>query len=78
MLAWDADQIGRRGFLCASAAGLAAAVSPALTEPGSSRRGADAAAEALTFTELTGGSVTGSPDGRTLIAQVQGVLWRVP
>ncbi|MDG9703840.1 amidohydrolase family protein [Streptomyces sp. DH37] len=32
----------------------------------------------LEYREMTGGSITASGDGRVLIAEVQGVLWRVP
>ncbi|MCE0444786.1 hypothetical protein LT493_04280 [Streptomyces tricolor] len=32
----------------------------------------------MEYRALTGGSVTSSPDGTVLIAEVQGVLWRVP
>ncbi|MEW2622991.1 amidohydrolase family protein [Streptomyces sp. NPDC048106] len=32
----------------------------------------------MTFDELTGGSVTVGRDGRLLVAEVQGILWRIP
>ncbi|WP_131736272.1 amidohydrolase family protein [Actinomadura roseirufa] len=73
------EWFSRRGFLGRSAAGLAAALAPvapggvAVPVPASGRGGR----RVLTYTEATGGSVTAGPDG-DLIAEVQGVLWRIP
>ncbi|GAA2532567.1 MULTISPECIES: amidohydrolase family protein [Streptomyces] len=71
----NADAVSRRGFLGASAAGLTAAMSPAAAAapPYTAAR-----RHVLEYREMTGGSVTASGDGRILVAEVQGVLWRVP
>ncbi|WP_244184005.1 amidohydrolase family protein [Streptomyces cellostaticus] len=69
--------VSRRGFLGASAAGVAAAVSPA-PALAAGRRAARAGDQVLTYRETTGGSVTACRDGSALIAEVQGVLWQVP
>ncbi|QKW36909.1 PD40 domain-containing protein [Actinomadura sp. NAK00032] len=74
----SAEDVSRRGFLGTSAAGIAAAVSPAAALPALAGPSAGPAVRTLTYTELTGGSVTASADGETLIAEVQGVLWRIP
>ncbi|MFD7702157.1 amidohydrolase family protein [Streptomyces caelestis] len=68
------DAVNRRGFLGVSAAGLTAAMSPAAAVPSfpAARR------HVLEYREMTGGSVTASDDGSILVAEVQGVLWRVP
>ncbi|TWV55445.1 amidohydrolase family protein [Streptomyces misionensis] len=60
----------RRRFLEASAAGAAAA-SPLRVRTAAARR-------VLTYREMTGGSVTARPGGAFLIAEVQGVVWRIP
>ncbi|MFF9671093.1 TolB family protein [Streptomyces eurythermus] len=72
----DHGRVGRRDLLRASAAGLTAVAVPAATPA----MAASAAAErrTLLYREVTGGSVTSSRDGSVLIAEVQGVLWRVP
>ncbi|MFF4568484.1 twin-arginine translocation signal domain-containing protein [Streptomyces sp. NPDC001410] len=49
--------VSRRGFLGASAAGVAAVVSPAAA-PAVGRPAADAGEQGLTYRETTGGSVT--------------------
>ncbi|MYX99429.1 amidohydrolase family protein [Streptomyces sp. SID486] len=75
----DQGRISRRGLLRASAAGLAAtssAVPPAAAAASASA--SVAGRRALSYRESTGGSVTSSRDGSVLIAEVQGVLWRVP
>ncbi|MFI8237236.1 twin-arginine translocation signal domain-containing protein [Streptomyces sp. NPDC085866] len=54
--------VSRRGFLGASAAGVAAAVSPA-TAPAAGRPAVDAGEQILTYLETTGGSVTACRDG---------------
>jgi Tol biopolymer transport system component len=71
----DYGWVSRRGLLRASAAGLAAA-SPAA--PSIAAGSTAAGQQVLHYRELTGGSVTASRDGSVLIAEVQGVLWRVP
>ncbi|MER6075557.1 amidohydrolase family protein [Streptomyces sp. NPDC001817] len=77
----DFGSVGRRGFLGTAAAGLVTAVSarPATAAGAPAGPGAPARAgeRVLTYTQVTGGSVTGSPAGGDLIAEVQGVLWRV-
>ncbi|MFI2645154.1 amidohydrolase family protein [Streptomyces sp. NPDC018610] len=62
--------VSRRSFLEASAAG-AAAVSPLRVRPA-------AAGRVLTYRETTGGSVTARLGGDFVVAEVQGVLWRIP
>ncbi|MGQ5636036.1 MULTISPECIES: amidohydrolase family protein [unclassified Streptomyces] len=68
--------IGRRGFL-GTAAGVVTAVS-AGAAAAAPVRGPGGGARFVTYTRITGGSVTGSRAGGDLIAEVQGVLWRVP
>ncbi|MGW1607426.1 TolB family protein, partial [Streptomyces eurythermus] len=72
----DHGRVGRRDLLRATAAGLTAVAAP-VTPPAMA---ASAAVErqTLRYRELTGGSVTSSRDGSVLVAEVQGVLWRVP
>lgn len=68
----------RRGFLN-SAVGMAVGPAPAAVHAGGGAvSDAEEEAPVLTYHELTGGSVTARPGGRTLIAEVQGVLWSVP
>ncbi|MBL1104447.1 PD40 domain-containing protein [Streptomyces sp. 5-8] len=67
--------LSRRDLLRASVAGLAAAT-PAV--PSVAAASTAAGQQMLHYRESTGGSVTASPDGSVLIAEVQGVLWRVP
>ncbi|WP_217131310.1 amidohydrolase family protein [Streptomyces sp. AC558_RSS880] len=81
----SSGSVNRRGFLGASAAGLTVALSPAAARAGAAspvaRTGTASAAgedRVLRYEEMTGGSVTASRDGKVLIAEVQGVLWRVP
>ncbi|WP_369386893.1 amidohydrolase family protein [Streptomyces sp. CG1] len=77
----DFGSVGRRGFLGTAAAGLVAAAASraaAVGEPDGSVAGVGPAEQVLTYTRMTGGSVTGCPAGGALIAEVQGVLWRVP
>ncbi|MEV5885259.1 amidohydrolase family protein [Streptomyces sp. NPDC052020] len=70
--------VSRRGFLH-SAAGVAIGPAPAVVRAGDGdTTGSGQEAPVLTYHELTGGSVTACRGGRTLIAEVQGVLWRVP
>ena len=75
----DLGGVDRRGFL-GTAAGLVTAVSaPAATAVGVPvGPGAGRGERFLTYTRMTGGSVTGSRAGGDLVAEVQGVLWRVP
>ncbi|MER6573484.1 amidohydrolase family protein [Streptomyces sp. NPDC001093] len=78
----DFGSVGRRGFLGTAAAGLVTAVSAraatAVGLPGGPGARAGDGGRLLTCTRITGGSVTGSRAGGDLIAEVQGVLWRVP
>ncbi|GAA3108448.1 amidohydrolase family protein [Streptomyces echinatus] len=67
--------LSRRGLLRASAAGLVAASPAALAVAAAPTA---VGQRLLHYRELTGGSVTASRDGSVLIAEVQGVLWRVP
>ncbi|MEU3711171.1 amidohydrolase family protein [Streptomyces catenulae] len=70
------DGVSRRGFLqVASAAGLVAAA-PAAPAQGAAAEGTGE--QVLTYTAATGGSVTGCPTGGWWLAEVQGVLWRIP
>ncbi|MEU1404144.1 amidohydrolase family protein [Streptomyces sp. NPDC005728] len=69
--------VSRRGFLEASAAGVAAAASPAPASA-AGRRAVREGQQILTYHETTGGSVTACRGGSLLIAEVQGVLWHVP
>ncbi|MFF7356104.1 LpqB family beta-propeller domain-containing protein [Streptomyces filipinensis] len=78
----DFGRVDRRRFLGTAAAGLVTAVSP---PPAGAREAADGAGAPagrtqryLTYTRMTGGSVTACRAGGALIAEVQGVLWRVP
>ncbi|NEA49641.1 twin-arginine translocation signal domain-containing protein, partial [Streptomyces sp. SID10815] len=64
--------VSRRRFLEASAAGVAGVSPGAVRAPGA------AAGRFLTFRETTGGSVTARAADDFVIAEVQGVLWRVP
>ncbi|GAA5052598.1 amidohydrolase family protein [Streptomyces similanensis] len=64
--------VSRRRFLEASAAGVAGVSPGAVRAPGA------AAGRFLTFREATGGSVTARAADDFVIAEVQGVLWRVP
>ncbi|MFC8713474.1 amidohydrolase family protein [Streptomyces sp. NPDC057197] len=68
--------VTRRRFLGASAASVAP-VSP-VGAPAGRAFAAAGAGRVLTYRETTGGSVTAHPEGHALIAEVQGVLWRVP
>ncbi|MEW2294569.1 amidohydrolase family protein [Streptomyces sp. NPDC006743] len=68
--------VSRRRFLETSAVSFAA-VSP-VAAPAARARAADGDTRLLTYREATGGSVTARADGQVLIAEVQGVLWRVP
>ncbi|MEU5538128.1 amidohydrolase family protein [Streptomyces sp. NPDC020362] len=78
--------VSRRGFLGASAAGVAAAASPAAAVTATAataaatagRRAARAGEQVLTYHETTGGSVTACRAGAVMVAEVQGVLWHVP
>ncbi|CAM5250525.1 Tol-Pal system protein TolB [Streptomyces griseomycini] len=73
------DAAGRRVLPGASAAGPTAAASPAGARTAAAPPAPTAAGEhVLEYREMTGGSVTASGDGRVLVAEVQGVLWRVP
>ncbi|MEU4654085.1 amidohydrolase family protein [Streptomyces sp. NPDC023723] len=74
--ATDPGRVSRRGFLGAAAgtAALPAVAGPAAAHPRSRRPAPDSVA----LTELTGGSVTAARGGDVLIAEVQGVLWRIP
>ncbi|WP_407675944.1 amidohydrolase family protein [Peterkaempfera bronchialis] len=67
-------QPARLPLHAASAAGLAAATPPA-APPASA---ADTSRTTLVRTAATGGSVTACPTGAWLIAEVQGILWRIP
>ncbi|MFB8176928.1 amidohydrolase family protein [Streptomyces sp. NPDC055966] len=78
----DVGRFNRRGFLGTAAAGLATVASArtatAAEPPDTAATPTGPAGRAATFTELSGGSVTAvGPDGE-LIAEVQGVLWRIP
>jgi Tol biopolymer transport system component/imidazolonepropionase-like amidohydrolase len=71
------QHLNRRRFLTVSAAGAAGvatttAPAGALTAPDRAGR------RTVSYHELTGGSVTADRAGRTVVAEVQGVLWRVP
>lgn len=70
----DYGQVSRRGLLRASAAGLTVSAAPsgAMAAPGGAGR------RLLRYRETTGGSVTAARNGAVLVAEVQGVLWRVP
>ncbi|WP_320774005.1 amidohydrolase family protein [Streptomyces sp. CRN 30] len=69
--------VSRRGFL--GAAGAAVALPAAVSGPADARvYGGRSDGPTVTFTEATGGSVTGVPGCGFLVAEVQGVLWRVP
>ncbi|OYP10463.1 amidohydrolase [Streptomyces sp. FBKL.4005] len=72
----DYGRFSRRGLLRASAAGLTAAALPVTFPDTAVSAGGEQ--EVVEYRALTGGSVTSSPDGTVLIAEVQGVLWRVP
>ncbi|MEU7558359.1 amidohydrolase family protein [Streptomyces eurythermus] len=72
----DHGRVGRRDLLRASAAGLTAVAVPAAAP--AMAASAAAGRRTLLYREVTGGSVTSSRDGSVLIAEVQGVLWRVP
>ncbi|GHE05180.1 amidohydrolase family protein [Streptomyces alanosinicus] len=78
----DFGSVDRRRFLGTAAAGLVAGASgraaAAVGAPDAPDAQADHAGQVLTYTRMTGGSVTGSRAGGALIAEVQGVLWRVP
>ncbi|MQY36487.1 Protein TolB [Streptomyces sp. RB17] len=78
----DFGGVGRRGFLGTAAAGLVTAASAraarAVGLPVRSGARAGGRERFLTYTRMTGGSVTGSRAGGDLIAEIQGVLWRVP
>lgn len=80
----DFGRFDRRAFLGTAAAGLvtatssrtAAAAAAGLTDSAGTRTGS--AGQVLTCTGMTGGSVTADRAGGELIAEVQGVLWRIP
>ncbi|MEU9980896.1 amidohydrolase family protein [Streptomyces sp. NPDC050856] len=76
------NPVSRRLFLrSASAAGLAGAIehTPAHGAPTAGGDDRDRAETAtVTYRAVTGGSVTASPAGDLLIAEVQGILWRIP
>ncbi|MEV4339824.1 amidohydrolase family protein [Streptomyces sp. NPDC049590] len=72
----DHGWVSRRDLLRASAAGLTAVAAP--TAPPATAATAAADQRTLLYRESTGGSVTSSRDGSVLVAEVQGVLWRVP
>ncbi|MGW3206120.1 amidohydrolase family protein [Streptomyces sp. NPDC001135] len=78
----DFGNVDRRRFLGTTAAGLVTAASPwpaaAHAMPDGSGAQADRAGHVLTYTRTTGGSVTAGRAGGALVAEVQGVLWRVP
>ncbi|MBM7168666.1 PD40 domain-containing protein [Streptomyces sp. G44] len=70
--------VSRRTFL-SSSAGLTAGLVPhsgAAAPLDAVRDGATA--PVLTYREMTGGSVTADRGGRTVIAEIQGVLWSIP
>ncbi|MDN3258653.1 amidohydrolase family protein [Streptomyces sp. CSDS2] len=74
----DHGRVSRRDLLRGSAAGLTAVAAPApVTSPAMAASGS-VGQQTLLYRELTGGSVTSSRDGSVVIAEVQGVLWRVP
>jgi Tol biopolymer transport system component len=68
--------LSRRGFVRAATGGAAALTGPAAAAapPGVTGR----ATRTLTFTGATNASVTASPAGDRLVAEVQGVLWSLP
>lgn len=70
---FDFGHVDRRGFLRTSAAGLTVSAVPVTAAAGASDK-----ERVLRYREITGGSVTASADGHLLIAEAQGVLWRVP
>ncbi|MEU2060912.1 amidohydrolase family protein [Streptomyces sp. NPDC013455] len=72
----DYGRFSRRDLLRASAAGLTAAALPVTFPDAAASAGGER--EVLEYRASTGGSVTSSPDGSVLVAEVQGVLWRVP
>ncbi|MEU0253710.1 amidohydrolase family protein [Streptomyces sp. NPDC006184] len=72
----DQGSFSRRSLLQVSAAGLTTAAVPAVSA--GAAVSAVAAGTTLRYRELTGGSVTASRDGSVLVAEIQGVLWRVP
>ncbi|MFJ7152473.1 amidohydrolase family protein [Streptomyces sp. NPDC100445] len=71
----DQGSVSRRSLLQVSAAGLTTAAVPVSAGAVPSGVVADTT---LRYRESTGGSVTCSRDGSVLIAEIQGVLWRVP
>ncbi|MGW0468237.1 amidohydrolase family protein [Streptomyces sp. NPDC003027] len=73
---FEFGHVDRRGFLRASAAGLTASTIPVTAAAGAA--GTPGEKRVLHYREITGGSVTASADGRLLVAEAQGVLWRVP
>ncbi|MEV5876345.1 amidohydrolase family protein [Streptomyces sp. NPDC052101] len=78
----DFGRVDRRRFIGTAAAGLVAGASAraaaAAGVPEASGARADHAGRFLNYTGMTGGSVTGCRADGALIAEVQGVLWRVP
>ncbi|MFI2200173.1 amidohydrolase family protein [Streptomyces sp. NPDC020192] len=78
----DFGGFDRRGFLGTAAAGLVTAVSSGTaTAAGPADESGVHTGPAelvVTYTGLTGGSVTADRAGGALIAEVQGVLWRIP
>ncbi|MGW1285624.1 amidohydrolase family protein [Streptomyces sp. NPDC001118] len=78
----DFGNVDRRRFLGTAAAGLVAGASAraaaAVEVPEASGAQASHAGRFLDYTRMTGGSVTGCRADGALIAEVQGVLWRVP
>jgi Tol biopolymer transport system component/imidazolonepropionase-like amidohydrolase len=77
----DEGRFSRRSLLRASAAGLTVAAVPAVSPEAAAATGpagsGNAGETTLRYREVTGGSVTASRDGSVLIAEVQGVLWRI-
>ncbi|WP_228973176.1 amidohydrolase family protein [Streptomyces sp. DH12] len=73
----ESGHVSRRAFLQTSAAGLAVSAVP-VTAHAADTGGHSDEARLLRYREITGGSVTGSAHGDVLIAEAQGVLWRVP
>ncbi|MFB7274638.1 amidohydrolase family protein [Streptomyces sp. NPDC056244] len=84
------NELSRRGFIRATALGGAGAAALSLSGPGSRASaspldltsslpsGRSGGSGTLTFTAGTNASVTASPGGDRLVAEVQGVLWSLP